>query len=141
MAHLAASPLIQNRRIALDPAPDRDMVNREIPLGHDLLQVAICERVSQIPANAQQYDHVFDMPSAEQCRPFLGHDTPYQISSIAFATEPQERKRFPIRPHSPGVIRGPRTPCLYDRPPKGQTAGPEGQTELVLDPAWHGCGR
>jgi hypothetical protein len=25
---------------------------------------------------------------AEQCRPFSGHATPYQISSIAFAIEP-----------------------------------------------------
>jgi len=31
-AHLAANPLLQNRRVALDPAPDRDVVNREIPL-------------------------------------------------------------------------------------------------------------
>jgi hypothetical protein len=64
------------------------MVHGEVPLRHDLFQVAICERVSQIPANAQQYDHVFEMPPAEQCRPLSGHDTPYQIRSIAFATEP-----------------------------------------------------
>ena len=28
------------------------------------------------------------MPPAEQCRPFSGHDPPYQISSTPFATEP-----------------------------------------------------
>ena len=88
LPHLAAKPLIQNRRIALDPARNCDIVNREISLRHDLLQVAICERVSQIPSNAQQYDHVFKMPPAEKCRPSSGHDTPYQISSTAFATEP-----------------------------------------------------
>jgi uncharacterized protein YegP (UPF0339 family) len=61
-AYLAANPLIQYRRIALDPAPDRDVVNREVTLG-------------------QEDDHVFELPPAEQCWPSSGHDTPYQISS------------------------------------------------------------
>src|SRR5262245_23204327 len=87
-AHLAADPLIQNRRIALDPAPDRDVVNSQVPLRHNLLQVAIRERVSQVPANAQEDDHILEVPPAEQRRPFSGHDIPYQSSSIAFATEP-----------------------------------------------------
>jgi len=65
MAHLAANPLIQNRRIALNPAPDGDMVNGEVPLGHDLLQIAVGERVSQIPPNAKQDDHVLEMSPAE----------------------------------------------------------------------------
>ena len=54
----------------------------------NLLQVTIHEGVSELPANTQEDDHVFEMPPTEQCRPFSGHDTPYQISSIAFATEP-----------------------------------------------------
>ena len=65
MAYLVANSLIQDRCIALDPAPDSDVVNGEVPLGHDLLQVAIRERVSQIPANAKEDDHVFEMPPAE----------------------------------------------------------------------------
>lgn len=40
-------------------------------LRHDLLEVAIGERVSQVPANAEQDDHVFEVPPAEQCWPFL----------------------------------------------------------------------
>jgi hypothetical protein len=64
------------------------MVNGEVPLRHDLLQVAIRERVSQIPTTAQEDDHVLEMPPAEQGWPFSGHDTPYQVSSSAFATEP-----------------------------------------------------
>jgi hypothetical protein len=46
MAKLPPNSLIQKRGIALDPAPDHDMVNGEIPLGHDLLQIPICQRVS-----------------------------------------------------------------------------------------------
>jgi hypothetical protein len=37
---------------------------------------------SQVPANAEEEDdHVFEMPSAEHCRPSSGRDKPYQISS------------------------------------------------------------
>ena len=58
-----------------------DVVNREVPLGHDLHQIAVREGISQVPANAQDDDHVFEMPPAEQCCPSSGHDTPYQIRS------------------------------------------------------------
>jgi hypothetical protein len=40
------------------------------------------ERVSQVPAKAQENDHVFEMAPAEECWPFSGHDTPYQITAI-----------------------------------------------------------
>jgi len=40
------------------------------------------ERISQVPANAQKNDHVFEMAPAEECWPFSGHDTPYQITAI-----------------------------------------------------------
>jgi hypothetical protein len=58
------------------------MVNREIPFGHDLLQIAVRQGISQVPANAQKNDLVFEMPPTEECGPSSGHDTPYQISSI-----------------------------------------------------------
>ena len=80
-AQLAANPLIQNRCIPLDPAPDRDMIHGEVPLRHDLLQVTIRQRESQVPANAQEDDHVVEVPPTKQCWPFSGHDKPYQISS------------------------------------------------------------
>ena len=102
MAHLAANSLILNRRIALNPSPYRDMVNGEVPFRHDLLQIAICERVSQVPPNAQEDDHVFKMSSAEECWPFSGHDTPYQITSTAFATEPIFIAS--ADPHPPGLL-------------------------------------
>jgi hypothetical protein len=64
-AQLTANPLVQNRSVALDPPPDRDMVNGQATLGHHLFQVAIGERVSQIPPNAEEDDHVFEVSPAE----------------------------------------------------------------------------
>jgi hypothetical protein len=70
------------------------VVNAEVPLRHDLLKVTIREGVSEVPTDAQEDDHVFEMPPAEQCRPFSGHDMPYQISSIASATESSGTTNF-----------------------------------------------
>jgi hypothetical protein len=87
-AQIAANSLIQNRRIALDPTPDRDVVNGEVPLGHDLLQIAVRQGVSQVPADAQEDDHVFEMSPSEQRWPFLSHDKRYQISSSRLQQNP-----------------------------------------------------
>jgi hypothetical protein len=62
------------------------MIDRKTALGHDLLQVAIGERVSQIPANAEQDDRVFEVPPAEQCRPFSHHRYTLPNPLSAFAT-------------------------------------------------------
>jgi hypothetical protein len=59
------------------------------PGATDILQIAIAEGISQVPTNTQEDDHVFEVPPTEQCWPFSSHDPPYQISSAAFATEPQ----------------------------------------------------
>ena len=96
MAHLAANALIQNRRIPLDPAPDGHMVHGEVPLRHDFLQIAIGERISQVPANAQQDDQIFEMPSTEQCRPPSGHDIPIRSALPRLQQNPFDRCR-PMR--------------------------------------------
>src|SRR6266705_7184882 len=88
MPNLAAKPLIQNRSIVLDPAPDRDVVHRQVPLRHQLLQISVAERVAQIPANAQKDDHVLEMSSPEQHRPILGHRITLPNPSARFATDP-----------------------------------------------------
>ena len=46
MSEFSAKALIQKGRIALDPAPDGDVVNGDVPLGHDLLQIAVREGIS-----------------------------------------------------------------------------------------------
>ena len=57
------------------------MVNGEerVPFRHDLFQIAIAEGVSQVPPDAQQDDHIFEVSPAKERWPFSGHDTPYQI--------------------------------------------------------------
>src|SRR5882757_11455483 len=95
MPNLAAKPLIQNGRIVLDPAPDRDVVHRQIPLRHHLLQISIAEGVSQIPANAQKDDHVLEMSSPEQHWPILGHRITLPNPSAKFATDPRREDHAP----------------------------------------------
>ena len=80
--------------VGVDPPPDRDMVNGEVPLRHDPLKVTIREGVSEVSANTQEDDHIFEMPPPEQCRPFSGHDAPYQISSIASAQSRLRQNRL-----------------------------------------------
>src|SRR5882724_2396417 len=79
MPDFTAKPLIQNGSIVLDPAPDRDVVHRQIPLRHHLLQISIAQGVSQIPANAQKDDHVLEMSSRNSTGRFWVTEPPYQI--------------------------------------------------------------
>lgn len=78
--------LIKNRRIALDSSLHGDMVDGEVPLRHDLLQVAIHERECQSDAKEEEARL---RNAAEQRWPFSDHDTPYHISSTAFLIEPR----------------------------------------------------
>ena len=79
-AELTAYPLMQHWRIAFDPAPDRDVVNGKAPLRHDLLQIALGEGISQVPRNAEEDDHVFEVPSAEQRDSICGrHPEAYHL--------------------------------------------------------------
>src|SRR5687768_2141774 len=66
-AELATNPLIQTWRIVLDPTPDRDVVYTELALRHDVLQIP------QIPPEAQNDDHVLEVPPTEERRPLLAH--------------------------------------------------------------------
>src|SRR5262245_11095284 len=73
MPKFATQTLIQNRCIALDPAPDRDVIHRQATLRHHLLQVAVAQRIAQVPSDAEYYDHVLEVSSEEQLRPVLHH--------------------------------------------------------------------
>jgi len=73
MPELVANPLIQNGRIALDPAPNGDLVHCQPALRHDFLQIPVAERVPQIPTDTQNNNHVREVSPTEQRRPVLGH--------------------------------------------------------------------
>jgi hypothetical protein len=79
------------------------MVDRKTAFRHDLLQMAIGERLPQIPANAEQ-DRVFEVPPAEQCWPF-SDQTPYQIRSARLQHNPIVGSKFVLA--GPGIFHVP----------------------------------
>jgi hypothetical protein len=70
---LSANSLIQFRSVTLHPSPDRRWINREVPLAHYLRQIAIAERVAQVPANTEHDNLIRKMPSSEQCCALANH--------------------------------------------------------------------
>jgi hypothetical protein len=53
-------------RVPQYPASDGRVINRQATLGHHVLEIAIAERVPQIPAQAQDDDLVVEMSAAKQ---------------------------------------------------------------------------
>ena len=85
----ASTAPTQFRSIILDPAPNRNVIYMHIPLGHDLLEIAQAQRISQIPANAQDDDLGFKMSPLKQRWPVLSHERPSLSDSFRrFATLP-----------------------------------------------------
>ncbi len=58
--------LLELRGIALDPAVNGGMIDTESALGHRLFQVAVAERIPQIPAHVQQDDPGFEVTLVER---------------------------------------------------------------------------
>jgi hypothetical protein len=50
----------------LDPAPNGYVVQGQAPFRHPLFQVAVAERVPQIPLDAQNDNHVLEVSPPEQ---------------------------------------------------------------------------
>jgi hypothetical protein len=92
MAAFPAKPLIQKRRVMLDPPPDRDVIHGQAALRHDLLQVAIGKRISQVPANAQKNDDIGEMSPAERRWSGLAHRITVSKAPRPFATHPFIRR-------------------------------------------------
>src|SRR5580704_12252631 len=59
------------------------MIHAEIPFRHYLLQIAVAERIAQVPSDVQNDDSVFEMPSTEQRRSSAWHQF-----TLAKANEP-----------------------------------------------------
>jgi len=73
MPELAAQLLVQNGSIALNPAPDGDVVHRKPAFCHHFFQIAVAKGIAQIPTNAQNDENIFEVPSPEQPRSIVGH--------------------------------------------------------------------
>src|SRR6516225_3329750 len=65
---LAAKPLIQKGRVMLDPAPDGDMIHHHSALCHHLLQIAVAQRIPQLPPHAQNDDDIVKVSPSERRR-------------------------------------------------------------------------
>jgi len=65
--------------IALDPAGDRGVVDREASLRHDLFQIAITERGAQVPTDTQEHDLGFKV--APFGRVLLVHEGHFSAAS------------------------------------------------------------
>jgi hypothetical protein len=59
--------------VSLNPAPDRDMVDRQLSFRHKFLDVPVTEAESQITTNAQDDHFRFEMSPFEHCRPVPPH--------------------------------------------------------------------
>jgi hypothetical protein len=84
MPELTANPLILNGRLALDPTPARDVIHGEPTLRHNFFQISVAKRVTQIPPDAQNDDHVLKVPPTEQRRAVLHRGTTLPNWSTAF---------------------------------------------------------
>src|SRR5205085_5736716 len=82
------------------------MVDTEVPLHHKLLQVAIAMPKPEIPANAQDDDLGFEMPSFEHCWP----DSSHARASLANRRRPicntsRSTECETVQRHRPAAIR------------------------------------
>jgi hypothetical protein len=73
MPELSAKALIQKWRLALGPAPDGDVIYRQLTLRHHFLHVPVAQRITQVPPDAQKDDDVLVVSPAEQHWPVLAH--------------------------------------------------------------------
>ena len=96
MPAFAAKPLILNGRIALDPAPDGDVIHRQPPLRHHLFEITVAQRVTQVPPDAKDDDHVLKVPSAEQRGPILAHRFTLPEPPVFLATDPSSNGQLQV---------------------------------------------
>src|SRR6516164_9546319 len=72
----------------LDPAPDGDMIHRNPALGHHLLQVAVAQRIPQVPPHAQNDDDIVKVSPSERRWSGPAHRITLLEDREPFATDP-----------------------------------------------------
>src|ERR1044072_10038279 len=73
MPHLSPNPFVQDRSIVLDPACDSGVIYGQSPLRHHLFQIAVAERIPEIPAHTQDDHLIPEMTSTKQRCSVLRH--------------------------------------------------------------------
>src|SRR5215469_1970633 len=72
----------------LYPAPDGDMVHRNSALGHHLFQVAVAQRIPQVPPHVQNDDDIVKVSPSEQRWSGPAHRLTIPEDPKPFATDP-----------------------------------------------------
>jgi hypothetical protein len=108
--NLFNSMLAEFWSVALDPSPNRHMVDRKVPLRNDFLEISIAEREPEVPADAQNDNLGLEVSPFEQRRPARPHH-------ITLSNRPQ-----PTLQHIRVVSNGPAKPHLRNFSGKIATA-------------------
>jgi hypothetical protein len=84
----ATQPLIQERRVILDSAPDGDVARGKSALRHHFFHIAVAERIPQVPPHAQHDDDILKvLPSEGRWSGPAHRITPPKVLEM-FATDP-----------------------------------------------------
>jgi hypothetical protein len=70
-AEIAPHALVQNRSIPRNPTSNRGMINAQTTFCHHLFQIAITERIPEIPPHTQHDQPILKMSSSERRRRFF----------------------------------------------------------------------
>jgi hypothetical protein len=90
---MMSAPFVQFRRITLDPAVDRRVIDVQSSLGHHLFEIPIAERIAQVPTHAQKNDVGLEVTPFERVL-FYHKDSLFLLFPILpdqlsfFATQP-----------------------------------------------------
>jgi hypothetical protein len=84
----ATQPLIQEGRVMLDPAPDGDVVHCKSTLRHHFFQIAVAQRIPQVPPHAENDDDILKVSPSERRWSSPAHGITLPEAQEPFATIP-----------------------------------------------------
>src|SRR5713226_3107102 len=65
--HIGSGSLVELWSRVLNPAIDRGVIDVQPPFQHDLFEIAITQRIAQVPAHTEQHDFGLKMTPFERC--------------------------------------------------------------------------
>jgi hypothetical protein len=85
---MAPHPLVQNRSVPRNPTSDGRMIHAQTTFRHHFFQIAIAQRIPEIPAHTQHDQLILEMSSPEYRWPVLSHFAYLSNPAPLFATLP-----------------------------------------------------